>query len=187
MVSVTALWLPILVATVFVFITSNLIWMVFQLHKKDWKPLPDEEAFREVMNRQELPVAEYSFPFSAGPEDWKSEEWQKKFKEGPVGFLTVMPSGNMNMGKSMACWLAYIVVIQVFIAYLTGLSRPGGAEFMDVFRVAGATGVLGFAGAVAPEAIWLGRRWGNVLRTMRDGILYGLVSAAAFAWLWPGA
>ena len=185
MVSVTTLWLPILVSTVFVFITSNLVWMVFQLHKNDWKQLPDEEAFRQVMNTQNLETAEYSFPFSSGPEDWKSEAWQSKFNEGPVGFLTLMPKGDMSMGKNMALWITYVAIIEVFIAYLTGLARADGAAFMEVFQVAGAAGVLGFAGAVAPEAIWLGRQWSNVFRTMFDGIVYGLISAATFAWLWP--
>ena len=187
MVSVMSLWLPILVSTVFVFIASNLIWMVLQLHKNDWKQLPDEDALRTALNSQDLKPDEYQFPYSSGPADWKSEAWQAKFKEGPVGFLTLMPKGEMSMGKNMLFWFIYVVVIQVFIAYLTGIARPAGTGFMEVFQVAGATGVLGFAGACAPEAIWMGRQWSNVMKNIFDGIVYGLISAATFAWLWPAA
>lgn len=185
MVSVTALWLPILVSSVLVFFASNLIWMVLQLHKNDWKQLPDEEALRKALNSQDLPPAEYSFPYSQGPEDWKSEAWQAKFKEGPVGFLTLMPKGEMSMGKNMAFWFVYVVIIEVFVAYLTGIARPAGAEAIEVFQVAGAVGILGFAGACAPEAIWMGRQWANVFKNILDGLIYGLISAATFAWLWP--
>ena len=187
MVPVTALWMPILASTVLVFITSNLIWMVLNLHKKDWKPLPDEEALAEVLNQQKVGEGEYTFPFADGAEDWKSEEWQKRFQRGPVGFLTLKTPGDMGMGKSMASWVIYIVILQIFIAYLTGHARAAGADFAAVFQIAGAAGVLGFAGAVAPEAIWLGRQWSNVLKTMFDGVVYGLLSAAVFAWLWPAA
>ena len=91
----------------------------------------------------------------------------------------------MSMGKNMLFWFIYVVIIQVFIAYLTGIARPAGSGFMEVFQVAGATGVLGFAGACAPEAIWMGRQWSNVMKNILDGVIYGLISAATFAWLWP--
>ena len=78
------------------------------------------------------------------------------------------------MGKSMAAWVVYIVVMEVFVAYLTGRTLPAGAEFLQVFQIAGTVGILAFAGAVAPQAIF-------------DGVVYGLLSAAAFGWLWPAA
>ena len=185
--SLTALWLPILVSTVFVFIASNLVWMVLQLHKKDWDPLPDEEAFAEAINGMKAGRGEYSFPFAADTAAWKSDEWQAKFKRGPVGFLTLQTPGEMNMGKMMGSWIAYIVIIQIFVAYLTGLALGAGAHYLQVFQIAGTAAILGFAGAVPPEAIWMGRKWSNVFGHMRDGILYGLITAGTFGWLWPAA
>ena len=187
MVSLAALWLPILVATVLVFMSSNLIWMVLNLHKNDWKPLPDEDAFAEVVNAQKVGRGEYSFPYVTSPEDWKSEAWQEKFQRGPVGFLTLKTPGDMGMGKSMASWLIFIVVIEVFVAYLTGEARGAGASFAAVLQIAGTAGILGFAGAEAPQAIWMGRSWRNASKMMFDGVVYGLVSGLAFAWLWPAA
>ena len=187
MVALGSLWLPILVATVLVFIASSLIWMVLNLHKKDWAKLPDEEAFAEAVNAQKPPVGEYSFPHAASSEDWKSEEWQKKFKRGPVGFLTLRPAGEMGMGKNLLSWFVYIVVIEIFVAYLAGRTLAAGTEYLRVFQVAGTAAILAFAGAVAPEAIWMGRSWRNVLRGIVDGVVYGLLGAGAFGWLWPAA
>ena len=42
------LWLPILLATIGVFIVSSLIWTVIGWHNWDWKKLPDEEKAREA-------------------------------------------------------------------------------------------------------------------------------------------
>lgn len=187
MVSLTALWLPILVSTVFVFIASNLIWMVLQFHKKDWSRLPDEGAFAEVVNAQDPAPGEYAFPYAAGSADWKSEEWQEKFKRGPVGFLRLQPPGQMSMGKNMTLWLVYIVVIEIFVAYLAGRTLEAGTHYLEVFQIAGTAAILGFAGAVAPEAIWMGRKWKNTFKFILDGIVYGLLSAGTFGWLWPAA
>ena len=35
------------------------------------------------------------------------------------------------------------------------------------------------------ESIWYRRSWLVTLKTTIDGVLYGCVTAAAFAWLWP--
>ena len=44
-VSLSALWLPILLSAVFVFIASNLLWMALPFwHRKDYQRLPDEAA-----------------------------------------------------------------------------------------------------------------------------------------------
>ena len=185
MVALGSLWAPILVATVLVFIASSLIWMVLNLHKKDWAKLPDEDAFCEALGKQNAPPGEYSFPHATSQEDWKSEDVQKKFQRGPVGMLTLKPPGEMAMGKNMAFWLIYILVIEIFVAYLASRTVPAGTDYLHVFRVTGTAAILGFAGAVAPEAIWMGRKWSNVLRGIFDGVVYGLLTAGAFGWLWP--
>ena len=185
MVSLASLWLPILVSTVLVVIVSNLSWMVLRLHRNDWKPLPDEDALREALNGQGAQPGEYSVPFAAGPADWKDEGWLAKFKEGPVGFITLTPAGRMDIGKSMAIWFVYILIVETLVAYVAGQTLAAGTDYLRVFQIAGTAAILGFAGGAAPEAIWLGRTWGNVGRTILDGQAYGLVSAGVFGWLWP--
>ena len=43
MVPLTALWLPILISAVIVFIASSIMHMVLPHHKSDYRKVPDEE------------------------------------------------------------------------------------------------------------------------------------------------
>src|SRR5262245_8077348 len=54
MVSMLALWLPILLSAVLVFVVSSIIHMVFKYHRNDFLPLPDEDAVRAALGKQNL-------------------------------------------------------------------------------------------------------------------------------------
>ena len=56
MVSLTALWLPILVSSVVVFLASSVLHMVLKYHHKDYRKLPDEEALQTVMRETGVEV-----------------------------------------------------------------------------------------------------------------------------------
>jgi hypothetical protein len=184
MVSIPDLWLPILVATVLVFVASNLVWMVLPHHKSDTRRLPDEPVTVEVLRKQGLKPGVYRFPWANSMAEMKDPAHLKKL-EGPVGLLTVFRSGPMNMWKFGGAWVAYVLVISVFVAYLTGRTLAPGTPYLHVFRVAGAVAFLAYAGGHAPDAIWWGKPWKNVFKEILDGLLYGLLSAGAFGWLWP--
>ncbi len=49
MVTITSLWLPILVSAAFVWIASAIVWMVLPHHKSDFGRVTDEEAARNVL------------------------------------------------------------------------------------------------------------------------------------------
>ena len=115
----------------------------------------------------------------------KSPEVAEKFKRGPVGHLTVIPSGAPAMGKFMGQWFVYCLLIGVFVAYLTGRTRIAGTPYLEVFRVAGATAFLGYAGAVIQDSIWKGQTWGITFKHIVDGLIYALLTAGTFGWLWP--
>jgi hypothetical protein len=34
-------------------------------------------------------------------------------------------------------------------------------------------------------SIWYKRAWGTSIRTTIDGLVYGLLTAGVFGWLWP--
>ncbi|NIQ58277.1 MAG: hypothetical protein GWN71_34520, partial [Gammaproteobacteria bacterium] len=53
MIPIATLWLPILVTTVAVFVTSFLLWAVLPHHRSDYGQLPDEEAVREALRDAE--------------------------------------------------------------------------------------------------------------------------------------
>jgi len=82
-------------------------------------------------------------------------------------------------------WFVYCIVVSIFGAYVTGLALPSGAGYMAVFRVASTSIFMGYALALAQGSIWYKRSWGYTLRSMFDGLVYGLLSAGFFGWLWP--
>lgn len=187
MVTLVDLWLPILVSAVFVFIASSLFHMVIPIHKGDFRKMPGEEKILAEMRTQGVQPGSYGFPMCESMKDMGSPEMMAKANLGPVGFVTVMPNGPCNMGKCLLFWFLHIVLVLIIVAYIAGLSLPRGAEFMSVLRVAGTAGILGFAVGGLPESIWRGQQWSITLKFVFDGVVYGLVTGATFAWLWPAA
>jgi nucleoside recognition membrane protein YjiH len=119
--------------------------------------------------------------------DMKSPEFQERFRQGPVGFLSVSPGGEISMAKSMIQWFVFSVLVSAAVAYLTGRTVGPGAEYFAVFRVAGTVAFLTYAGAQPMASIWEKRSWSTTWKHMLDGFLYGLVTAGCFAGFWPDA
>ena len=187
MINLLDLWLPILLSAVFVFVVSSVIHMVLQVHKADYKKLAGEADVLAAIRAQSVAPGEYMFPCPASMKEMCSPEMIAKFKEGPVGHLTIRPSGVPAMGKSLGQWFAYSIVIGLFVAYIATLGLPAGAEGMSVFRLTSAAAVLGYALGYVPDSIWKGLSWNTTGKFVLDGVAYGLVTGAAFAWLWPAA
>jgi hypothetical protein len=185
MVSLLALWLPILVATVLVFVASNIVWMVLPHHKSDTRKLPDEAAALETLGKQGLKPGVYRFPAADSMAQMKEPAFTAKLEKGPVGYLTILPSGPFGMGKQMAGWTIHILVMSFLVAYVASRTLAPGAPYLAVFRLVGTVAILAYAGAQAPHAIWWGKPWSNTWKEIADGVLYGLVTAGAFGWLWP--
>ena len=53
MVSLGALWLPILLSAVFVFIVSAIIHMVLKYHNSDYRRLPNEDEVRAALRKRQ--------------------------------------------------------------------------------------------------------------------------------------
>jgi hypothetical protein len=181
----TNLWLPILLSTVFVFIVSSFLHMVLPHHKKDHLKIPGEENVLAALRAQEVPPGDYYFPRAASLKDAYSPDMIEKFKQGPVGFLTVVPSGPPNMTKPLILWFIFSLIISIFTAYIANLGLGPGAEYRAVFRLTGTVAVLGYAVTYIPDSIWKGHSWGATFRHIVDGVIYGLVTAGTFGWLWP--
>src|ERR1043166_200996 len=109
MIPLTALWLPILLSAVIVFFASFIMHMVLTYHRSDYRKLPDEDRVTDAMRNAGLtPGPAYFFPHFAFKE-MKSPSVIEKMKRGPVGFLTVLPSGPAAMGKNLVQWFLYCV------------------------------------------------------------------------------
>jgi hypothetical protein len=184
MVALTALWIPIVLAAVIVFIASSIMHMVLPYHKSDYRKLPDEDKVMAALRAADVTRGLYHFPFCTHKE-MKSPEMQEKFKQGPVGFVTVFPSGPVNMGKFLGLWFVYCLIIGFVTAYLTGRTVPQGAHYLAVFRVAGTVAFMAYGLGGLSNGIWKGQPWGMVLKECFDGLIYGALTAGTFGWLWP--
>jgi len=186
MVGLTALWLPILLSAVLVFFASSILHMVLPIHRRDFKKVPGEDSLLEALRASKVAPGDYVFPCSEDPKQMRSPEMTEKYNAGPVGFMSVIPSGLPNMGKLLVQWFIYCLVVGVFAAYLTGRTVAPGAEYLMVFRVAGTTAFIAHSMAHISNSIWMGQRWMLTVKRLFDGLIYGLLTAGAFAWLWPG-
>ena len=187
MLSLTELWMPILVSAVFVFVVSSILHMVIQIHNNDFKKLPNEDKVLEAMRSAGVGKGSYMFPCPESVKEMGTPEMVEKYERGPVGHMTVCPNGPPAMGKSLIQWFVYSVLVGVFVAYVAMLGLARGADFMVVFRMAGTVAVLAYASVAIPDSIWKGQCWGVTAKFVFDGVLYGLVTGATFGWLWPAA
>ena len=184
MVPLTALLLPILLSAVIVFVASSIIHMVLPYHRSDYQPLPEEDNLLPALRAAGLEPGVYHFPFCTH-KDMKSPAVQEKFKQGPVGMLTVFPSGPVAMPKFLGMWFAYGLLIGLFVAYLTGHTVAPGAHYLAVFRVAGTAAFLAYGLGPLVNGIWKGQPWSVTLKEAFDGLIYSLLTAGTFGWLWP--
>ena len=184
MVSLSALWLPIVLSAVIVFIASSIMHMLLPYHRSDYSQLPDEDKLLATLRSAGLKRGFYTFPFCTHKE-MKSPATIEKFKQGPVGMLTVFPSGPPAMPKFLGMWIAYCLIIGFFVAYLTGRTVAPGANYLAVFRVAGTAAFLAYGLGQLSNSIWKGQPWGMTLKEVTDGLVYALLSAGTFGWLWP--
>jgi len=185
MTPLASLWLPILLASVFVFIASSLIHMVLPWHKSDYPPMPNEGAVLDALRPLNIPPGDYFVPRPGGRDALKSPEYQEKVKKGPVVLMTVMPNAMMAMGSLLFKWFVYLLVVSLFSAYIAGRALPPGTVFGQVLRFTGATAFMGYVLALWQLTIWYQRSTSITVKSTIDGLIYALVAGATFGWLWP--
>jgi hypothetical protein len=178
------LWLPILLSAAAVWIVSLIVWMALPHHKGDFIGLPDEDGFMDYIRRSGIKPGNYAFPDARGRAAMTSEKVQKAWQEGPVGHLSVWPTPLTMGSKLVATFIVYLVV-STLIAYLTRVALPGAAPFAKVFQVAATAGILAYCFSFIPNGVWFGSYTRTIVATLIDGIVYGLITGAIFAWRWP--
>lgn len=179
------LWLPILLSAILVFVASSLIHMVIKWHNPDYLKLANEDDVRAAIRKGNPAPGQYVLPHFSTMNDIKKPEAIQKYTEGPVGFLVLKANGPPAMGLALGLWFLFSLIVSVFVAYLASRTLPVGTPYLRVFRVAGAVSFLAYSAGAAPAAIWMGKPWRSAAKELADGLLYGLVTAGAFGWLWP--
>jgi len=185
MTGLHVLWLPILVSSVIVFVASSLIHMALPWHGNDYPKMPNEEKAMDALRPLAIPPGDYMVPRPSSRGDLRSREFLEKVNKGPVMVLTVLPNGPMAMGRNLILWFLYLAVVSLFSAYVAGRALPAGASFLHVFRFAGTAAFLGYSMALWQMSIWYRRAWSITIKATVDGLIYALLTAATFGWLWP--
>jgi len=185
MVSLLALWAPIVLSAVIVFIASSVMHTVLKYHNKDFHKLQDEDKVMMTLRGAGVQRGIYVFPYCMGGKEMKSPEMIEKYKQGPVGFLTVYPSGPPVLARFLVQWFAYCLLLSFFVAYLAAHTIAPGTNYPAVFRVVGTAAFLAYGLSQLSNGIWKGQPWSAVIKEVIDGLIYGLLTAGTFGWLWP--
>ncbi len=188
MVPLSALAIPIVLSAVFVFLASFVLHMLIAAwHHGDLDRLPDEARVMDALRPFNLPPGNYMMPMGSGPSSMKDPAFIEKMTKGPVAFLTVAPAGPPTMGKQLVLWFLYSIVVSIFAGYIASRALGYGADYLDVFRFAGTTAFAGYGLALMHESIWWRRKWSATIKSMIDGLIYAMLTAGTFGWLWPAA
>lgn len=179
--TILSLWLPILLSAVIVWIASALIWTVLPWHKSDFRKLPDEEAARAAI-KGAVPGT-YMLPFCVDQNEYKKEEVQQKFIEGPQAYLTVIPNGLPKMAPKLLQIFLFYILIGVLAAYFVSRTIDADSSYLEVFRIAGTTAFIAHGVAYFQDSIWFGRPWSLTAKTLFDALIYGLLTGGVFGWL----
>ena len=182
MVSLTQLWLPILLSAVGVFVVSNILHMAIPAwHRSDYGKLDNEKAFLDSL------ASTQSGQYIAPHVNWGklTPEERDAMMAKPMAFALVRNPAKFSFPKTLGLYLLYLLVISFIIGYIAGVTLAGGSRFELVFRVVGTIGILAYAFGTVSDAIWYGKPWSVVMKFVIDGAIYGLVTGAIFAWLWP--
>ncbi len=177
-----SLWAPILLSAALAWIASAVMWMALPHHKKDHIGLPNEQPFIDFIKSQNIPPGNYCFP---NFKDCKTPEAREKWKSGEMGLISVW--GDVSMGRNMILTFLVFLVASVLIGYLGSVVLPAGTGFGKVMRVIGTAGVLTYSFSFIPNMVWFGSYARSIVACIFDGIVYGLITGAVFAWLWPAA
>jgi hypothetical protein len=185
MVGLSGLWMPIVLSAVAVFIASSLIHMVIGWHRAEYQAPPNESAIADALRPFNLQPGEYHMPWASDMKAMGTPEFQDRIRRGPNLTMTVRPNEMGNMGKMLGQWFFYTLVVSVFAAYLTGRAHSQGADYMTIFRFAGAAAFTGYVLALWQFYVWFGKSLRYMLTSTIDGLIYALLTAGIFGWLWP--
>ena len=185
MTGLISLWLPILLSAVLIFVVSSVIHMVSPWHKTDYGRLPNEDQVRNALRPFSIPPGDYLVPRPVGRGEMKSPEFAQKMNDGPNMVLTVWSNGPPSMAGPLIGWFIYLIVVGIFAGYVAGRALPPGSVYLQVFRFVGTTAFLALTMALWQMSIWYRRSWSTTIKSTIDGLIYALLMAGVFGWLWP--
>jgi len=185
MTFMSAMWLPILLSSIAVFIVSSIIHMASPWHKTDYPKLSNEQQVMDALRPLAIAPGDYFMPRPASMADMKTAEFRAKMERGPRVLMTVMPAGTADMTRELVMWFVYLIVVGLFSAYITSHALQPGAPFWEVVRFAGTVSFLAYAAALWQLSIWYRRSWAITIKATVDSLIYCLLTGLTFAYFWP--
>ena len=62
---------------------------------------------------------------------------------------------------------------------------PADSSYPRVFHVVALSAFMGYTLALWQMSIWYRRAWSTTIKSSFDGMIYALLTAGTFGWLWP--
>ncbi|MHC9509624.1 hypothetical protein [Kangiella sp. M94] len=184
-ISIADLWLPILLSGLFAWIASALIHMLIKYHNSDYQKLNNEDDIAKAIAEGKSKVGFYTLPHCADFKEMEDPKVQQRFKDGPVAIVTIIQNGLPPMGKLLIQQLLFFVIGSLLIGYIGSIGMVAGAPTGDIFRLLFVAGFICFGWASIPYSIWFGHPWSVTSKYLMDAIIYAVVVASTFCWLWP--
>ncbi len=187
MSAILELWLPILLSAVGVFVASSILHMLIPIHKGDHGALPNEEDLMKAMRDNKVQPGSYMFPHCNDMKEMSTDPMMEKYQNGPVGFMTVLPSGTPTIGKNLFQWFIFSITVSIFAAYVASFTLGTEAHYLRVFRLTGTVAFIAYGWGEITQSIWKGQSWIVTGKFLFDGLVYALVTAGVFGSMWPNA
>ena len=180
-----SLWLPVLVSAALSWIASAIVWMALPHHKSDFSKLPNEDGVADALRKLSLRPGQYLLPFMGDMKQMKDPAYIKRLEEGPVVMIRVRPNGVPKMGPNLIAYFLYCFLVSFVTGYIARHTLSYGTPAALVFRLTGTVAIAGYTLATIPESIWMWRPWVVTWKNVFDSIIYGILTGATFACLWP--
>ena len=84
MTPLAALWLPIVLSAVIVFVASSIMHMLLPYHRSDYQQLPEEDKVLPALRAAGLKPGLYIFPFGSPPFGRLVDEFRRRIIEEAV-------------------------------------------------------------------------------------------------------
>lgn len=185
MVPLASLWLPITVSAVTVFLASWIAHMFLPFHRRDFNKLPEEDVVLDALRSMNVPSGQYLAPFANTSAQMRLPDYVEKRKRGPAFFLTLATGPDPGMGKPLTQWFIYLLTISLLTAYLAKEVISVGAPYMAVFEFVVLVSLMAYAVGHPHHSIWYRQQWRTTVVYLFDGLIYSLLTAGIFGWLWP--
>lgn len=178
-----ALWLPVLMTTVVLFVASFLAWVVLPHHKPDVRRWPEEERLLDFVRESGAAPGEYLFPLIE-QDEMKEDRARQRYERGPWGLIRVWPR-QPDMVRNMAATFGYFLLVTLLVAYVAAAALTPGAVFGEVFRIVATTAILAYCAGGVLNEIWFTRPLRAKLMNAIDGLVYGAITGVIFGLMWP--